>query len=93
MAFLQRLGRNAFHITKAPSNCFCGREVFNQRNVELVDINEAPIDRVTARGIKPAGRNTSAESSLDRFLQAAYPQCTVRFSRSIFGVPNFARSA
>jgi cation diffusion facilitator CzcD-associated flavoprotein CzcO len=30
-------------------------EVFNQRNVELVDINETPIERVTAGGIR-AGR-------------------------------------
>jgi hypothetical protein len=36
------------------------KEVFNQRKVELVDINEAPIERVTARGIKPAGRTTSS---------------------------------
>ena len=27
-------------------------EVFNQRNVELVDINETPIEQVTARGIQ-----------------------------------------
>ena len=27
-------------------------EVFNQRNVELVDVNETPIDRVTAGGIR-----------------------------------------
>jgi cation diffusion facilitator CzcD-associated flavoprotein CzcO len=31
-------------------------EVFNQRNVELVDINETPIERVTARGIQTSGQ-------------------------------------
>jgi cation diffusion facilitator CzcD-associated flavoprotein CzcO len=31
-------------------------EVYNQPNVELVDINEAPIERVTPRGIKTTAR-------------------------------------
>ena len=30
-------------------------EVYNQPNVELVDVNETPIERITPRGIKTSG--------------------------------------
>jgi cation diffusion facilitator CzcD-associated flavoprotein CzcO len=32
-------------------------EVYNQRNVELVDINETPIERVTPAGLRTSGRD------------------------------------
>ena len=41
-------------------------EVFNQRNVELVDINETPIERVTAGGI----RTSRQEHGLDIIIYA-----------------------
>jgi cation diffusion facilitator CzcD-associated flavoprotein CzcO len=41
-------------------------EVFNQRNVELVDINETPIERVTAGGI----RTSRQEYELDIIIYA-----------------------
>jgi cation diffusion facilitator CzcD-associated flavoprotein CzcO len=41
-------------------------EAFNQRNVELVDINETPIERVTAGGIQ----TSQQEYELDRIIYA-----------------------
>jgi cation diffusion facilitator CzcD-associated flavoprotein CzcO len=41
-------------------------EVFNQPNVELVDLRETPIERITAKGIK----TTDAERSFDMIIFA-----------------------
>jgi cation diffusion facilitator CzcD-associated flavoprotein CzcO len=46
-------------------------EVYNQPNVELVDINETPIERITPKGIKVQGVKTSnAEYEFDIIIYA-----------------------
>jgi cation diffusion facilitator CzcD-associated flavoprotein CzcO len=46
-------------------------EVYNQPNVELVDINETPIERITPKGIKVRGIKTSdAEYEFDLIIYA-----------------------
>ena len=48
-------------------------EVYNQPNVELVDVNETPIERVTPQGIQTTDRERDSTSSSTRLASTPSP--------------------